>query len=586
MANNKINMSDYKIQIDSLYSYFERGKTLYGDKALYRFNQKTTGSTIDVSYKEMFELITDLALAFQKKEMAGKKVILIGETTVQWIASHISTVTADGVIIPLDPHLLEEEIIKFTKLTKASYVICSKAHAEIFLAHADELTEVEGFIVTDRETFALYPEQEYVEEKVTTFNNLLALGRYLAKNTDMTINMRDHDIKKLSILLFTSGTTGSSKGVMLCERNICAVLEGIYPMLAGLTPEDSVMSVLPIYHTYEMSAGILAPMLYGMTICISDGIKYVGKNIKQFKPSVMTLVPLFANQLYKTIQKNVQKQGKEKALAMGLKISNFLMKLHIDARKKLFGQVLQGLGGNLKAFIVGGAALNPQIAENFANFGIQVRQGYGITECAPLISVVPLHEKNNPASCGKLMPGMQIYIDKEKSTDTFGEIVVKGDNVMLGYFENPEETAKVLSPDGWFKTGDYGYIDDEGYIYITGRKKNVIVLQGGKNVFPEELEEYLEGVSPIEEVVVVGEENKETGVVSVVALVYPNHEECTKLGLVEKDDIYNAINEEIQSINKRLASYKHINKLELREEPFEKTTSRKIKRHTIKKNEQ
>ncbi len=579
----KINMADFKIQIDSLYSYFERGRNLYGDKALYRFNKKSTNETIDVSYKEMFELITDLALAFQKKEMAGKKVILIGETSVQWIASYISTVASDGVIVPLDPHLLEEEIIKFTKHTEASFVVCSHTYEEMFRNHADELDGVENFIITDRETFTLAPEQEYVEEKFTTFNNFLALGQYLAKNTDMVINMRDHDVRKLGILLFTSGTTGSSKGVMLCERNICAVLEGIYPMLAGLTPDDSVMSVLPIYHTYEMSAGILAPMLYGMTICISDGIKYVGKNIKQFKPSLMTLVPLFANQLYKTIQKNVQKQGKEKALSMGLKISNLLLKLHIDARKKLFGEVLQGLGGNLKAFIVGGAALNPQIAENFANFGIQVRQGYGITECAPLISVVPLHEKNNPASCGKLMPGMQIYIDKEKATDTYGEIVVKGDNVMLGYYKNDEETAKVLSPDGWFKTGDYGYVDEEGYIYITGRKKNVIVLQGGKNVFPEELEEYMEGINLIEEVVVVGDEDKETGVVSVVALVYPNHDECTKLGLVEEEDIYNHINDEIQKINKRLASYKHINRLELRNEPFEKTTSRKIKRHTIKK---
>ena len=581
---NKINVADFKIQIDSLYSYFERGKNLYGDKTLYRFNKiRGKEGEITVSYREMFDLITDLTLALQKMNVAGKKVILLGETSVQWIASYLATVTADGVIVPIDPLLMEEQIISFTKMTKASYVVCSRAFADIFKNHEDELEDVEGVIVTNREDFTLYPEEEYKEEKFTTFNNILSLGRYLAKNTDMIVDSRNHDVNKLGILLFTSGTTGSSKGVMLSERNVCAVLEGIYPFLAGLTKEDSVMSVLPIYHTYEMSAGILAPMLYGMTVSISDGIKYVGKNIKQFKPTVMALVPLFANQLYKTIQKNVQKQGKEKTLAMGLKISNALMKLHIDVRKKLFGQVLQGLGGNIKAFIVGGAALNPQISEGFANFGIQVRQGYGITECAPLISVVPIHEKNNPASCGKLMPGMQIYIDKEKAEDTFGEIVVKGENVMLGYYNNPEETAKVLSPDGWFKTGDYGYIDDEGYIYITGRKKNVIVLQGGKNVFPEEIEEYLENIPVVEEVVVVGDEDKETGVVSVVALVYPNHDECEKLGLLEKDDVYNHINEEIQKINKKVASYKHINRLELRDEPFEKTTSRKIKRHVIKK---
>ncbi len=579
---NKINPADFKVQIDSLYAYFERGKNLFAENTLYRFN-KTKEEEVRVSYREMFNLITDLTLAFQKLDMAGKKVILLGETSVQWIASYIATVTADGVIVPIDPLLLEEQIIEFTNFAEASYIVCSHKFEEMLRNHEQQLEGVEKIIVTDRTTFTLEPEDEYVDEKFTTFNKILSLGRYLAQNTDMTIDTRNHDVHKLGILLFTSGTTGSSKGVMLCERNVCAVLEGIYPMLAGLTQEDSVMSVLPIYHTYEMSAGVLAPMLYGMTISISDGIKYVGKNIKQFQPTVMTLVPLFANQLYKTIQKNVQKQGKEKTLAMGLKISNFLMKLHIDARKKLFGQVLQGLGGKVKAFIVGGAALNPQIAEGFANFGIQVRQGYGITECAPLISVIPLHEKNNPTSCGKLMPGMQIYIDKERADDTYGEIVVKGDNVMLGYYKNPEETAKVLSPDGWFKTGDYGYIDDEGYIYITGRKKNVIVLQGGKNVFPEEIEEYLEGISLIEEVVVVGEENKETGVVSIVALIYPNHDECEKLGLIEKEDIYNHINEDVMAINKRLASYKHITRIEIRDEPFEKTTSRKIKRHAINK---
>ena len=579
----KINPADFKIKIDNLYSYFERGKDLYGDHTLYRFN-KNKDEEVSVSYKEMFNLITDMALAFKKLGMAGKKVILLGETSVQWISSYLATVASDGVIVPIDPLLLEEQIIEFTKFADASFVVCSHKFEHIFKEHESEIPNVEKVIATDRTTFTLCPEGEYVDEKFTTYNNVLALGKSIANSGELSLDMENHDARKLGILLFTSGTTGSSKGVMLCERNICAVLEGIYPLLAGLTMQDSVMSVLPIYHTYEMSAGILAPMLYGMTITISDGIKYVGKNIKQFKPTVMTLVPLFANQLYKTIQKNVQKQGKEKTLATGIKLSNFLLKLHIDVRKKLFGEVLQGLGGNMKAFIVGGAALNPQIAEGFESFGIRVRQGYGITECAPLISVVPIHEKNNPTSCGKLMPGMQIRIDKEKEEDTFGEIVVKGENVMLGYYKNEEETAKVLSENGWFKTGDYGYVDKDGYVYITGRKKNVIVLQGGKNVFPEEIEEYLENIPVIEEVVVIGDENKETGVVSVVALIYPNAEECEKLGLADKSAIEAYLHEKVQEINKRLASYKHITRVELRDEPFEKTTSRKIKRHTIKKN--
>jgi len=576
-------MVNKKIEINSLYSFFERGKDLYGNKTLYRFNKKD-GEVVDVSYKEMYELITDFSLALKSLGLEGKKIILLGETSVQWITTYLSAITTDSIIVPIDPLLLEEEIIKFVNYTKATYVVTSKQFEETFIKNEDKMPLVEKIIITDKETFTLYPEEEYVNEKITTFNNILSLGRYLKNNSDIRLNTFTHDTNKMSVLLFTSGTTGSSKGVMISERNICAVLEGIYPLLYGLTPDDSVLSVLPIYHTYEMSAGILAPMLYGMTICISDGLKYVGKNIKQFQPTVMVLVPLFANQLHKTIEKNVKKMGKERTVAIGGKISGALLKLHIDARRRLFRQVLNGLGGRIKAFIVGGAALDPKVAQDFEKFGIQVRQGYGITECAPLISVVPLNEKNNPKSCGKLMPGMQIFIDKEKADDQFGEIVVKGDNVMLGYYEDEEQTFDVLK-DGWFRTGDYGYIDSDGYIYITGRKKNVIVSQGGKNIFPEELEEYLDRIPLVEESVVVGNTDPDTGYVTTVAIVYPNYEECTAMGFVSTEEIQKAISDEVQNINKRLASYKHIGRIEIRTEPFEKTTSRKIKRHTIYNNQ-
>ena len=570
---------DFKV--DSLYGYFKRGSNLYGDHTLYRFNQ-TKEMVTEVSYKEAFELVDAMALAFMKLNICDEKVIVLGETSVQWIASYIGVVSAGGVIVPLDPHLMDDEIVKFAEKTEAKYIVCSQNYVKLFKERRDEFKFAERFIVTDKATFTLSPDAPYnADEEFTTFNNILALGKEAKAEGVLKVQEENRDIKKLSILLFTSGTTGSSKGVMLCERNICAVLEDIYPRLCKLDENDSVMSVLPIYHTYEMSAGILAPMLYGVTINISDGIKYVSKNIKQFKPSVMTLVPLFANTLYKTIMKNIEKQGKTKTFKKGVKISRFLKKIGIDVRRKLFKEVLEGLGGNIRYFIVGGAALSPEIVDAFKDIGVHVSQGYGITECAPLISVVPL-DVYNPKSCGKIMKGMQVRIDKEKEEDDFGEIVVKGDNVMLGYYQNPEETEKVLIGDGWFRTGDYGYVDKKGYIYITGRKKNVIVSQGGKNIFPEELEEYLERVDIIGEVVVVGREDKETGVVSVVALVYPNADECKAAGLETSEDIYNAINSEINEINKKLASYKHINKLEIRKEPFEKTTSRKIKRHTVK----
>lgn len=564
-------------KVSTIYGLYHDVAEIQPDHSLYRFNNKS--GEITVTYGEMDELLKKMTCAFKHMNIAGKKVIVMGETSVQWIATYVSVVTAGGIIVPFDPLLLPDEMIKFINIADASAVVYSDHFSTLFEERGNELPNVEYFIKTDKNSFTLNPEEAYTEEKYTTFNNILSLGKYLYEANGAPDDMLCHDTEKLSILLFTSGTTGTSKGVMLCEKNVCTVLTGIIPVLNVLTEKDSVLSVLPIHHTYEMSAGILAPMIYGMTVNICDGIKYVGKNIKQFKPSVLALVPMFANQLYKTIWKSAQKQGNDKKLRMGINISNFLMKLHIDVRRKLLAQVHEAFGGNLRYFIVGGAALAPELVDEFRSFGIQVSQGYGITECAPLISVVPLTEYN-PTSCGKLMPGMQAFIDKENADDTFGEIVVKGDNVMLGYYNDPEQTAAVLN-NGWFRTGDYGYIDEKGYLYITGRKKNIIISSSGKNVFPEEIEEYLEAIPQIEEVVVVGRQNDDTKDVEIIAIVYPNEEECKKSNL-EGDAIYEYINGEITKINKKLAAYKHINKLEIREEPFEKTTTRKIRRNLVK----
>lgn len=567
-------------ELSSIYELYRRGAELYGAHPLYRFN-RAKEEEVTVNYDEYLTFLQKMTLAFGELGVKDNKVIVIGETSVQWITSYVSTVTAGGVIVPLDPGVLEDEIINFINLAEAKVVVYSHTFEKLFTERGNELKTVEMFIQTDKSTFTLTTEESYEASRYTTFNNILALGEYLyAGLGEEGFVLPQQDVQKLSVLLFTSGTTGTSKGVMLSQRNICAVMEGIEPTLNVLTKEDSVMSVLPIHHTYEMSAGILAPMLYGCTINISDGIKYVAKNMKQFKPSIMTLVPLFAATLYKTIMKSVQKQGKEKTLKTGVKISNFLLKFHVDVRKKLFSQVLEALGGRLKYFVVGGAALNPELVDNFKSLGIHISQGYGITECAPLISVVSLTDYN-PASCGKAMPGMQVMIDKENPDDLTGEIVVKGDNVMLGYYNAPELTDEVLS-NGWFRTGDYGYVDKKGYIYITGRKKNIIIASNGKNVFPEEIEEYISDIPLVEEVVVVGRDEKKNGEISIVAIVVPNQEECEARGLTEDEAIYEAISTEVTAVNKKLVAYKHINHVEIRKEPFEKTAARKIKRFLVK----
>ena len=567
-------------ELNSLYGLYERGAKQFGAHPLFRFN-RVKEEMVTVNYDEYLTFLQKMTLAMGELGVKGNKVIVLGETSVQWITTYLSTVTAGGVIVPLDTGILEDEMVNFINLSEAKIVVYSKSFERFFTERGNELTTVEMFIQTDKSTFTTTTSEAYEAGRYTTFNNILALGEYLyAGLGERGFVLPEQDINKMSVLLFTSGTTGTSKGVMLSQKNICAVMKGIEPTLSILTKDDSVLSVLPIHHTYEMSAGILAPTIYGMTINISDGIKYVAKNMKQFQPSVMALVPLFVATLYKTIMKSVQKQGKEKTLKRGIKISNFLMKLHVDLRKKLFAQVLEALGGKLRFFIVGGAALNPELVENFKNLGVHISQGYGITECAPLISVISLTDYN-PASCGKAMPGIQVMIDKENPDDLTGEIVVKGDNVMLGYYNAPELTSEVIS-NGWFRTGDYGYVDKKGYIYITGRKKNIIIASNGKNVFPEEIEEYIGEIPLVEEVVVIGREGETKGDVQIVAIAVPNQDECQAAGLTDETAIYNAIYEKINEVNKKLVAYKHINKLEIRNEPFEKTAAKKIKRFLVK----
>ena len=581
MKNEKIE----KIELNSLYELVDRANTLFGNNRLYWFNRNKE-EEVTVTYNEFYHYVRKLTLAMNEIGIKDEKVILTGETSVQWIAAYMATVFAGGVIVPLDPGLLPEEMINFINLSKAKVVVHSHTFEKLFSEREGEMPTVEKYIMTNKAFFTLEPDEEYVDEKHISYRSFLTMGDKLYKEYNESTDADKFDFfkqetEKLSVLLFTSGTTGTSKGVMLSQRNICAVLKDIFPVFSPLTEKDLILSVLPPHHTYELATTQLAPLMFGATIAISDGLKYVVKNIKQFKPTIMTLVPLFASTFYKTILKNVEKQGKTKKLKTGIKLSNFLLKFGIDRRRKLFSDLHEVFGGRLRFLIVGGAALNPEIVTFFHSIGIQMSQGYGITECAPLISVVPL-DKYNKSSCGQPMQGVKVRIEKEREEDNYGEIVVTGDNVMLGYYERPDLTAEVMTEDGWFRTGDYGYIDKKNYIYITGRKKNIIIASNGKNVFPEEIEEYIESIPYVEEVVVVGRENKKTGDVVIAAVVFPNKDECDAHGLHDDETIYEAINHAVHDMNQKLEAFKHVSVVELRHEPFEKTPSRKIKRFLVK----
>ena len=387
------------------------------------------------------------------------------------------------------------------------------------------------------------------------------------------------DLDKMSLIIFTSGTTGTSKGVMLSQRNVLFCVHAA-AKLTEVTGDDVLLSALPFHHTYEMTAGILTGMLLGCTICINEKLTSLLSDFKIYKPTAMAMVPLMVNTINKKIEAKIKKEKKQKLVDAAAKVSNVLSGVGINVKDKLFKQILEAFGGRLKKIVCGGAALNPTLVKRFRNYGISIKQGYGITECAPVISLVP-YDVFNPDSCGMLLEGMQIMIDKISPDDKTGEILVKGDNVMLGYYKNEQATNAVLWG-GWFATGDCGYVDSDNFIYITGRKKNVIVLANGKNVFPEEIEEYLEKIEFVSECCVVARtasDDKEN--IKLSAIIYPDYEGLKGIGVTNEEEVKGFFKDKVTILNKSLASFKQINIIEVRQKPFVKTTTQKIQRHKI-----
>ncbi|MCI9063974.1 MAG: AMP-binding protein, partial [Clostridia bacterium] len=392
-----------------------------------------------------------------------------------------------------------------------------------------------------------------------SFNKLKNNGKELYENGNEEFTKIEYNENDLKMIVYTSGTTGLAKGVMLSEHNLLSV---VYYGLQVATVYDSCLSVLPYHHTYEAVAGILVELHNHSTICINDSLKNVLPNIQLFKPEHIYLVPAFAEVFYKKIWSTVRSQNKEKLVKTMIKISNGLRKIHIDLRKILFKSITKAFGGNLKEIIVGGAPLRSEIGDFFDAIGIDLLNGYGITECSPLVSV-NRPKFNDPATVGVILPCCEVKII-DSTDEGIGEICVKGDIVMKGYYKDEERTKEVLSEDGWFKTGDYGFVNEKGQLVITGRKKNIIVLKNGKNVYPEEIENYILGIPYVQEVIV--KESKKGN--NLCAEVFLNEEGITK----EK------LKEDIAEVTKELPVYKHIAEVEIRKEEFIKTTTNKIRR--------
>ncbi len=521
---------------------------------------------VSLSYAAFHDMILGAAAGLCAAGLAGERVALIGESSPEWVAAYLAVIATGGVIIPMDKDLAVEEIEGFLTGVEARAVFHSASFTEKF-AHAR----------AEHPTLRLFiPFSGEADDKVLPFPALLEGGKALPEGS---FSLPDRDPEKMAIMLFTSGTTGTSKCVMLSEKNLVSSVNAACASV-NFSPDDKTVSVLPLHHTYELTI-MLASLTYGFTIGINDSLRHLMRNFAHFQPTGLILVPLFVSTMYKKIWDEARKKKKDKLLRAMLPISGGLRRIGIDLRRKLYKDVIGAFGGRLTKIICGGAPLNPELVRNFDALGIQISEGYGITECSPLIAVSPYFAPR-AGSVGPAVPCCETRIavegQNEKGFDE-GEIQVRGDNVMLGYYQNDAANAAAFTEDGWFRTGDIGYMDKDGYIYITGRMKSVIVLENGKNVFPEEIEEYLAKIPEIGESVVVGRKIPDGDTVNLIAVIYPSPE-VFPAG-TPAEEIEAKLREKITALNRKLPSFKKITDIEIRETEFEKTTSRKIKRHLV-----
>ncbi len=564
--------SSKMVFINNLNDLYNSSAQKYNDKVAYRFYSKE-GIIDTLTYSQLKVKIDRITAGLDTLGLIGKRVAIIGETSPEWITTYIAVLASGGVVIPLDKELLVDEISNFLNMSEADAIVFSASFNKKFDSFYSGSKTIKCYIPMDPDGYA-FPEGA----NIIKLDDVISMGQSKLSTRGYTIPV-NADMTKMSCMLFTSGTTGSSKCVMLSENNIVSCVNSIFGAV-DFNHEDVVMSVLPLHHTYELAC-MLAELTLGLEICINDSLKKVLKNMSVFRPTGLVLVPLFVSTIYKRIWDEAKKKGKDDVLRKGIAVANVTKKFGLDISANLFKEVLSSFGGRLKKIVCGGAPMDPAMVKCFAAFGITIVEGYGITECSPLISVSPYY-KQKPGSVGPTVRSCVARIDDptpDAEGRMIGEILVKGQNVMLGYYKNYEATAEAFTEDGWFKTGDLGYMDKDGYIFITGRKKNVIVLNNGKNVFPEEVEEYLSKLDIVNECVVIGRTNEETGEVVLTAVIYPQFDLFPGKELSE---IAVEVKAKIQELNKTLPSFKQIRNVDIKKTEFEKTSSRKIKRFLIK----
>ena len=521
----------------------------------------------NITYNRFGEDIKALGTGLLSFGLEDKKIVIIGNNCYEWVLSYVSILSGVGVAVPLDKGLQKDEIIMSVKRSKAEAIIFD-----------DKLIDVISEIKNDKEIKI----KTYIcMQNINGFkciDDVKKNGNALLSKGDKAFEEHKVNPDDLCTLIFTSGTTSLSKAVMLTHKNIAL---NIYQLMCHETiyNTDVNLAFLPLHHAFG-STGIILFLANGATNVFCDGLRHIQSNLKEYKVTTFVCVPLLLEAMYKKIYAEIEKQNKVGAVKIGKIISKFLLIFHIDIRRKLFKDIINNLGGHIRFIVSGASAIDKKVAKGFNDFGILTVQGYGLTETSPVVTAE--NEKCiKYGTVGLPMPEVEVKIDC-KNEKGIGEIVVKGPNVMKGYYEMPEETDKILK-DGWFYTGDLGYLDKKGFLHITGRKKNVIVLKNGKNVYPEELEQLVGELPYVSENMVFGKEKDDDLVVSV-KVVYNKDYMLNKKAEITEEEIKEIIWQDIKKINKGLPKYKYIKNLIITDQPMIKTTTAKIKRFEEVKN--
>ncbi|MBO5663607.1 MAG: AMP-binding protein [Bacteroidales bacterium] len=563
--------------IDDMRALVEEAAQNFGESTAISYKDNPWDKEVKkVSFSQWRNDVRDLGTALVSYGLREEKIAIVGENSYGWCCAFFGAMAIGSVTVPVDKELPLDDIDGIISTTACKAVFfgkTSESKIKEILANGG-LKSVELLI-------SIAPESKIEadllgEKSLKSISEVEAAGAALYAQGDNSYYDYKIDVNKLASIVFTSGTTGKGKGVMLSQANICL------DMTLGMYNFDitrKTLHVLPPHHTFGSTVNYVGHLSQGCEVYISSGLKYVSDEIKEQQPTHLILVPAFLEVMNRKIWATARKGKKETLLKVMMKVSDLLRKVGIDVRRKLFGSVLSAFGGKLELIISGGAKLDEDIIRTFDSLGITILNGYGITECAPLISA-NRNKYRKAGSVGTPILACRVKIDNPDENGE-GEICVKGPNVMLGYYNNPEATAEVFDKDGFFHTGDYGKLDEEGWIYITGRKKNLIILSNGKNVYPEEIEADLQKVEGVSEVVVyAGESRLQKDKITIVAEIFPDADLLADKGISNAQEYFET---QVKLLNAKMPSYKAVKHVKLRDCEFQKNTSRKITRFNIDK---